>query len=292
MAEPASPALALDLFRASGSLGAEVRGLDLRAIGEAETAALEAALAEHLVLFFRDQHLSPEELRTFSGRFGELEIHPFIEKLDEEAYPEVCVLDTTDSKSPKADLLHTDVTFSANPPIGSVLQMIECPEAGGDTIFSSLQRAHDTLSTAMQEMIAPLTAIHRTPQGKGTSAEHPVVRVHPVTGRKSLYVNRQFTYQIVQLSRPESQALLGFLLRWIEQPHFSCRWHWTPGSIAMWDNRTTLHSAIHDGEERRLMHRCTILGDHPQAAAEARWPRHEPDFSAASGFFGIGGYEF
>ena len=144
----------------------------------------------------------------------------------------------------------------------------------------------------MQDFLSGLTCTHETTQGD-IRAEHPVVRVHPETGRRSLYVNKQFSRRIPQLSRPESQALLAHLFKWQEQVKFSCRWHWSNGDVALWDERVTLHAVVDDTPARRLMHRVTVLGDDPQPPEGSRsWPKHETDKRASSGFYGIGGYEF
>lgn len=274
---------ALDIRPVGGALGAEIHGVDLNDLTPAEQAAIHAAFAEHQVIFFRDQELTPDGHVAFASSFGELEVISGLPKLDDD-HPEIVVLD--DAATPAADVWHTDVTYSPSPPITSILHMIECPPVGGDTMWISLARAYETLSTPMQETLEGLTAVHRNSYGKG-SAEHPVVRVHPVTGRKSLYVNRIFTSHIPQLSRPESDALLPFLYRWCEQPSFAVRFRWQPGSVAMWDNRCTLHAVVNDWSDRRIVQRITVLGDDPSGAAAPRWEHHEPDTHGASAFYGI-----
>lgn len=280
----------LDIQPIAGRLGAEVRGLSPDTIDEAAGEQLRAALEKHLVLFL--PRLSPtlEALRDIGALFGPLEVHPYIKKVDE-SVPEVHELDTT--STPKADLWHTDVTFSDTPPIAALLHMVECPDAGGDTAWINCYDVFDSLSLPMQDFLSGLTCIHDDAgQGK-LEAEHPIVRVHPETGRKSLYVNKQFSRRIPQLSRPESQALLAYLYRWQEQVKFSCRWRWSPGDVALWDERVTLHSIIDDTQERRLLHRVTALGDDPKPPAGAKtWPHHPQGRSASSDFYGIGRYEF
>jgi len=273
----------LDVRRVSGALGAEVRGLDLRAVDEARFSGLKDLLIEHLVLFFPDQNLSPDEHRAFALRFGLPEIHPFIPKLDE-AHPEIVVLSAEDGYI--ADVWHTDVTFDASPPICSVLQSLKMPSAGGDTMWANQYLAYERLSEPMKAFVAGLTAIH-TAANYGhpeRAAEHPVVRRHPVTGRPSLFVNEQFTRRIPQLSRDESEALLRLLYAHCTQQQFTCRYAWETGTIAIWDNRCTQHYAVNDYEGERVISRATILGDLPEPAFDTRrWPPYQaPRKSAAS----------
>lgn len=273
----------LDLHPVGGALGVEVRNLDLNDLGEGEVDAILDAFHEHMVLFFPGQELTPEGHRRFGAIFGELQVVEGLDKLDEERYPEIVLVDSR--RTPTADVWHTDVTYSPTPPVGSILHMIECPPVGGDTQFINLALAYDTLSEPMKDMLDGLTAIHANTYGEG-HAEHPVVRVHPKTGRKSLYVNRIFTSHIRQLSRPESDHLLPFLYRWCEQSRFQVRWRWSPGDVAMWDNRTTLHNVVNDFDETRVLQRITVLGDKPVGLGEPRWDKHEPERLGASNFYG------
>ncbi len=274
----------------AGALGAAVRGLDLGRLEERAAEALRQALDEHLVLFLPGLHPTVAQLRDIGALFGELEVHPYIAKVDDST-PEVCVLDT--SATPKADIWHTDVTYSEHPPIAALLHMVQCPSAGGDTMWINCYEVHDSLSAPMQSFLAGLTCIHDDGRQGSLVAEHPVVRVHPGTGRRSLYVNKQHGRRIPQLSRPESQALLTFLYRWQEQVKFSCRWRWSPGDVALWDERVTLHSVVDDTDGTRILHRVTVLGDDPQAPdAVPQWPRQRGDKTAASGFYGVAGFEF
>ena len=280
----------LEIRPIGGRLGAEVHGLEAQTFDDATAEALKQALVEYLVLFLPGLAPTLAGLRDIGALFGPLEIHPYLGKADE-GVPEVCELDSA-SGGVAADLWHTDVTFSESPPVAALLHMVEGPSYGGDTMWISAQAVYDSLSLPMQDFLTGLTCIHESRQGP-LKAEHPVVRVHPDTGRKSLYVNKQFSSRIPQLSRPESQVLLQYLFRWQEQVKFSCRWHWSGGDVALWDERVTLHSVVDDTKERRLLHRVTVLGDDPQAPEGAqRWPRHQADTSASSGFYGIGGYEF
>ena len=274
----------------AGSLGAEVIGLDYGAVS-AVADELRKALNEHLVLFMPGLNPTAEGLRDIAATFGPLEVHPYLDKVDPEI-PEVIVLDT--SSTPKADVWHTDFTCSDHPPVAALLHMVESPPWGGDTMWINCYEVYDSLSAAMQEFVEGLTCLHEdTRTGGAPAAEHPVVRVHPDTGRKSLYVNKQFSRRIPQLSRPESQNLLSFLFRWEEQVKFSCRWRWNVGDVVLWDERVTLHSVVDDTSERRLLRRSTVLGDDPCSPDETKiLPRHRTPKTASSGFYGIGGYEF
>lgn len=281
----------LELRPIAGVLGAEVHGLEVASIDDLVATALRDALRDHLVLFLPGLDPSLTGLRDLGALFGPLENHPYITKVDE-SVPEVCELDT--SATPKADLWHTDVTFSPDPPMAALLHMVECPEWGGDTMWINCHCVYDSLSAPMQHLLEGLTCFHDDGgQGKDIRAEHPVVRIHPDTGRRSLFVNKQFSRRIPQLSRPESQALLNHLFRWQEQVKFSCRWRWQPGDVALWDERVTLHAMVDDTQERRLLRRVTVLGDRPRGPEGAMvWPTHRADKGASSGYYGIGGYEF
>ncbi|MCB0994276.1 MAG: TauD/TfdA family dioxygenase [Acidimicrobiales bacterium] len=270
----------------AGALGAEVRGLRLGAeLTDTGFEAMRALLGEHLVLFFPDQHLSADEHRDLGRRFGEVEIHPFIPKLDDD-HPEIVVLHSESGYV--ADVWHTDVTFSASPPVCSILQATLCPSRGGDTLWSNQQAAYAALAAPMQEMLNGLTAVHTAAVygHSETQAEHPVVRKHPETGVPALFVNRQFTKRIVQLSREESDALLDFLYDFSEQPRFCVRYRWSAGSVGIWDNRCTQHHAVNDYGEPRTIQRVTVLGDLPEPAFDTtRWGpfAYERTSAAASG---------
>lgn len=271
----------VDVCPISGALGAEIRGVDLENLTEETFDQLHALLLEHLVLFFPDAAgLTPQAHKAFGRRLGELEVHPFLPKLDD--HDEIVVLDS--DQGAKADVWHTDVTFSASPPIASILQIIQCPPRGGDTMWSNQYLAYEALSAPIRELLDGLTARHvfAVPGGSYRSeAEHPVVRTHPETGRRSLYVNRMFTTRIPQLRRDESDQLLGLLFATSERPEHVCRFHWTPGAIAWWDNRATQHCAVNDYTARRIGQRVTILGDKPQGN-EPRWSPHADTESIAA----------
>ena len=257
----------------SGALGAEIFGMDLTDIGDADFERIRELLLRYLVIFFPDQsHLTPEAHIALGKRFGEVEVHPFLPKV--EGYPELALIES--DKGGKADEWHIDVTFSPNPPVASILHLVTCPESGGDTMWSNQYLAYETLSEPYREMLDGLTAVHvlKAPEVGEMKAEHPVVRIHPETGRRSLYVTRMWSSHIPQLSRHESDTVLQFLFEHSEQPIFNCRYRWQPGAVAMWDNRATQHLAINDYSAYRKGQRVTILGDHPTGDAP-RWKEYE-----------------
>ncbi len=269
----------------AGALGAEVEGIDLsRTLDERTVGELRAAFNENHVLFFRDQALSASEQIAFGRNFGELGTHPYVEANPD--HPEV--LDIVTEPTDRINFgggWHSDVTFLQEPDLGSILYAIDVPAVGGDTLFANQHAAYEALSDTMKELIDPLVGVHSASEqygGNGYSqrstamttrdeagasashTEHPVVRTHPETGRKALYVNRAFTLGIKGMHRAESRALLEFLFAHATKERFTCRFRWQPGSVAMWDNRSVQHYALHDykGEWRR-MRRITIRGDRP-----------------------------
>jgi taurine dioxygenase len=265
----------------AGTLGAEIHNVNLRNLNDAEFAEIRAALLEHQVIFFRDQELTRDQHKAFGRRFGALHVHPFLQPLKEEGHPEFLILES-DAKHPfVAEAWHSDVTFQETPPLGSVLRCVAVPEFGGDTMWASMYAAYDALSDTMQRLLGDLVAIHDTSRtfsresyridhigGKRAeqvvSAEHPVIRTHPETGRKALFVNSTFTHSIKGMKSAESTALLDFLYRHIESPDFSCRFRWRTNSMAMWDNRCTQHRVLADNlAAYRRMERITIMGDKP-----------------------------
>lgn len=268
----------LQIHPIAGALGAEIRGVHLGSLDDRAFSAVHQALLEHLVLFFPDQHLTPDEHRAFATRFGEAEIHPYIPKLDDE-HPEIVVLDA--DRGARADVWHTDVTWSESPPIYSVLKAVTCPSRGGDTMFTNQYLVYESLSAPMRDLLDGLRAVHTAARfgHPEVQAVHPAVRIHPLTGRRSLYVNRTFTSHFVELSSGESKALLEYLCTFSEQPHFTCRYRWTPGAIGIWDNRVTQHYAINDYDEPRRIERVTIIGDRP-SGNPPRWQPHEECRSA------------
>ena len=265
----------------AGALGAEVGGVHLGELGDGALDEVRAAFIEHQVLFFRDQEITRDQHKAFGRRFGTLHIHPYLQPLKDEGHPEFVVLQSDDQRPYLAEAWHSDVTFMDEPPLGSVLKCVVAPEFGGDTMWASMYAAYEALSDKMQRMLSDLVAIHNTattfsrtgyrtdhlggtPQPKVLSAEHPVIRTHPESGRKGLFVNTTFTASIKGMKPRESLALLGFLYRHIETPDFTCRFRWRPNSVAMWDNRCTQHRVVADNRTaNRRMERVTINGDKP-----------------------------
>jgi len=270
----------------TGSFGTEIFGVDLsEPLGDDVLAEVNQALLEYHVIFFRDQDITPRQHVEFGQRFGELHIHPFIPPHKDQ--PEIIVLGgKTPGPGPYArnsTVWHTDLTYSQEPPMGSILHGIEIPAAGGDTMFADLTAAYEGLSDRMKNFFSGMVAVHsmsatktreelNSPQQikevqrsleKVPPAEHPVVRTHPETGRKCLFVNRHFTSYLKDVSERESEALLNLLHDHIAQPEYQCRFRWEKNSIAFWDNRCTQHYAVADYNEIRRMHRVTVCGPRP-----------------------------
>jgi taurine dioxygenase len=261
----------------AGALGAEVDGIALAQLSDAAFAEVCAAFLEYQVLLFRDQNITRDQQKAFARRFGELHVHPFEQPLKSEGHPEIIVFKSDEHYPFVAQAWHTDATFLTEPPLASILRCVVAPEFGGDTMWASMYTAHDALSDKMQRMLSDLVAIHDTGRAftvaayrkeeisgenalKMVSAEHPVVRTHPETGRKALYVNSHFTSSIKGMKAGESAALLRFLFAHIETPDFSCRFRWHPNSVAMWDNRCTQHRALGDNlKARRHLERVAVL---------------------------------
>jgi taurine dioxygenase len=256
--------------RLAGALGAEVRGLRLDALDDAGFAAVQALLLEHLVLFFPDQHLSIDDHVAFGRRFGPLEAHPNL-KNPYTQHPELFELAATHGGV--ADEWHTDLTFRPDPAVLSVLQIRKVPAVGGDTQWASLYAAYEELSAPMQALCEGLTALHDAlPHNHPEQmAVHPVVRVHPLTGRRALYVNEHFTRRLVELNATESDTLLRYLTRWVANPRFTVRYRWQEGTIAIWDNRCTQHFVLNDFEGERIIQRVTVMGDRPEGAVAPKW---------------------
>ncbi len=268
----------------AGALGAEISGIDLsddlsdEAIGE-----IRQALLEHLVIFFRDQDITPEQHLAFARRFGEIIQYPLVKGLED--YPDIIPIVKLEHETVNfGGLWHTDTAYLDVPPLGSILLARELPPAGGDTLFANMYLAYETLSDGMKELLAPLRGVNvsNTPKVTETrqeriktgakaapdtilTATHPVVRTHPETGKKALYVNLAHTIRFEGMTEAESQPILEFLFEHQIRPEFTCRFSWAPGSIAFWDNRPTQHNPINDYQGyKRVMHRITLAGDKPR----------------------------
>jgi taurine dioxygenase len=255
----------------AGSLGAEIRGVNLARATPADVEAIKALLLEHLVLFFPQQTISVDEHVAFGRHFGDLEGHPNLKNPFTE-HDELFELAAT--QGGVADEWHTDITFRPDPALMSILHLVKCPPVGGDTMWASLYAAYDELSPPLQELCDGLTALHDAlPHNHPEQMTvHPVVRVHPETGRKALYVNEHFTRRIVEMNATESDMLLAYLTRWVSNPRFTVRYRWSEGTIAIWDNRCTQHFVLNDFDGERVIQRVTIMGDKPEGAP----PRWEP----------------
>lgn len=275
-------ALGFDLLHLSPSIGTEVHGIKLADdLGEEIIQSLSDLLVERKVIFFRDQQITMQQHIEFARRFGEVEIHPFTTNND--VHPEVLHLDNDKDNPPRINKWHSDVTWREEPSLGSILRAVEVPDVGGDTLFANMEDAYNSLSAATKQRIDGLYAIHDNEvflegmRARGASDDeveaqrdkyppvrHPVVRTHPVSQRKSIYVNRIFTRRIEGLSEAESKALLEelYLTAWI--PDHQCRFRWRKDSFTFWDNRSAQHYAAADyWPEVRKMERVTVVGDRP-----------------------------
>lgn len=266
----------------TGTIGAEIGNIDLReTMSDAVMQEVHRALLEWRVIFFRDQDISTEDHLRFARWFGDLEVHPFAE--EKPGYPEVLTITHDESSPGKENIWHSDVTWRSQPSLGSVLRALQTPAYGGDTLFCDMAAAYNGLSDSIKNELEGLTARHDFNgfrQGliaKGASADevakfdatypnpnHPVVRTHPETGEKSLYVNRAFTKEINGLDATASEAMLEHLYAQARVPEYQCRFHWQQHSIAFWDNRACQHYAASDyWPQRRVVERVTICGDLP-----------------------------
>lgn len=256
--------------RLAGALGAEVRGFRIADVTQADIQAVKSLLLDHMVLFFPGQHPEVDSHVAFGRHFGQLEGHPHL-KNPFTQHPELFELAA--SSGGVADEWHTDITFQEEPALMSILHMVKCPEVGGDTMWASLCAAYDELSPPLKELCDGLTALHDAlPHNHPERmAVHPVVRVHPETGRKALYVNEHFTRRIVEMNATESEAFLTYLTRWVQNPRFTVRYTWQEGTVAMWDNRCTQHFVLNDFEGERVIQRVTVMGDKPIGAQNPRW---------------------
>ncbi len=270
--------MAIAIRTLTPGIGAEISGVDLAGpMTNQEFDAVHRALLDHCVIFFRDQTMTIDQHKAFGARFGKLHVHPNAAKRYAE-HPEILTIEAGPTSMRVAgEVWHSDVSCDAEPPMGSILHIQEVPEnGGGDTMFANQYAAYDALSPAMQAFLETCTAMHESRKSanhqyrepaadqKFPEAEHPVVRTHPDTGRKALFVNRGFTTRIVQLSPKESDAVLNMLFDHAEQPRFVCRFKWQSNSVAFWDNRAVQHQAMWDYfPQRRFGHRVTVCGDKP-----------------------------
>ncbi|QCP61121.1 taurine dioxygenase [Pantoea sp. SO10] len=272
-------------FTALGpNIGAQVSDVDLsRPLSDAQFEQLYHGLLRHQVLFLRNQVITPEQQRALAIRFGDLHIHPVYPHA--EGVEEIIVLDTHQDNPPDNDNWHTDVTFIQTPPAIAILASKLLPESGGDTLWSTGIAAYEALSEPFKTLLNGLQAEHdfkksfqeykyrKTEEehqrwqqavAKNPPVQHPVIRTHPVSGRKALFVNEGFTTRLLGLSEKESDTLLNFLFWHSAKPEFQVRWRWQENDVAIWDNRVTQHYANADYyPARRVMHRATVLGDKP-----------------------------
>jgi taurine dioxygenase len=268
----------------AGGIGAEISGVDLgKELDEATVADIRRAWLDHCVVFFRNQDLPPGRFLSFAKRFGKVVEYPFIKGLEE--FPEIIpVIKLEHEKTNFGGIWHSDTSYLEAPPMGTMLVAREVPPAGGDTLFASGYLAYETLSEGMKGLLDGLVAINTSAKAdvsrtredrikeslredakKEYVGEHPVVRTHPETGRKALYLNVGHTLRFKDMTVEESQPILEFLFQHQVRPEFTCRFSWRPGSLAFWDNRCALHNPVNDYHGyRRVMHRITLAGDRPR----------------------------
>ena len=274
----------LEIEKIAGALGAEIRGVDLAgSLSVDRVAEMRRALLDHLVVFFRDQHLTVAQFLAFARTLGKPIEYPLIKGLPE--YPDV--IEVTKLEHEKANfggIWHTDTAYLEHPPMGSMLLAREVPPAGGDTLFANQYLAYESLSTGLRHMLDGMVAVNSSAKADATRtredrvnkdgredarkeylAEHPAVRTHPETGRKALYVNIAHTVRFKDMTAEESAPLLDYLFRHQTRPEFTCRFQWRVGSLAFWDNRCTQHNPVNDYHGyRRVMHRITLAGEKPR----------------------------
>lgn len=249
------------------AIGAEITGVDLRYVDDAAVAAIRKVWLEHSVVFFRDQSLTPKEQLALAEQFGEV-VPPPVDSGVQQPEPGVLVLDQVSPVGAGTDRWHADSTFLSNPPMGAILYAVELPSVGGDTLFASMYAAYDSLSQPLRTMLDGLTAVHSSRtvdeiMGVERVAQwttHPVVRIHPETGRKTLFVNVNWTTRVCELGLDESDHVLALLFDHVKSPTIQCRFRWTRGAVAFWDNRAVQHFASPDYNDRRLMHRVLLAG--------------------------------
>ena len=274
----------LEVKKIAGALGAEILGLDLSQEPSASLAPeVRAALLEHLVVFFRDQNLTLAQFLAFGRALGRPVQYPLIKGLPD--YPDVIEVVKLEHETANfGGIWHTDTAYLKQPPMGSMLLAREVPPVGGDTLFANQYLAYETLSCGLRKLLAGMVAVNSSAKADATRtredrvrvdgrddakgeylAEHPVVRIHPETGRKALYVSVAHTVRFKDMTEAESAPLLNFLFQHQTRPEFTCRFNWRVGSLAFWDNRCVLHNPINDYHgHRRAMHRITLAGDEPR----------------------------
>lgn len=266
-----------DLKPLSPTIGAELHGIDLReTLSDAAIAAVRQALLDWKVIFFRDQDITRAQHIAFARRFGDLEIHPATPKNQPD--PEVLRIEHGPNSKGSENMWHSDVTWRETPSLGSILRSIEIPPVGGDTLFANMEAAYEGLSREMKRMVCGMTAKHDIARvfakrlgkeaddlrAKYPVQDHPVIRTHPETGKRAIYVNGGFTESINGLTRKESDWLLEHLYTQASNPEYQCRFRWTPNALAFWDNRSSQHFAASDYfPQRRAMERVTVKGDRP-----------------------------
>jgi len=273
----------LEIRPIAGALGAEIHGIDLAGELEAElVTAIRRALLDHLVIFFRDQNLTPAQFLAFARAFGTPIEYPFVRGLPD--FPEIIEVKKLEHETVNfGGIWHSDTTYLETPPMGSMLLAREVPPVGGDTLFANMYQAYATLSPGLRALLAPLRAVNGSAKAdvtrtredrvasnpgearKSYEAVHPVARTHPETGRQALYVNVAHTLRFEGMTEAESAPLLDFLFAHQVKPEFTCRFRWEAGSIAFWDNRCAQHNPVNDYHgHRRVMHRITLAGDKPR----------------------------
>ena len=283
LAQPTQDIGSFEIRQITPAIGAELVGVSTASqLSDDVIAEIRQALLDHKVIFLRDQHLSQEELLAFAKRFGDLEIHPATPK--DQPNPEILRIEHGPKSKGQENMWHSDVTWRAEPSLGSVLNAIEIPPVGGDTLFANMHLAYENLPGDIRDQITGMEAVHdiarvfarrlnKKPEelhDRYPPETHPVVRTHPETGLRTLYVNAAFTSHIVGMEADESAALLKRLYATAANPEIQCRFRWTKGAIAFWDNRACQHFAASDYfPARRIMQRATIKGDRPYFDANA-----------------------
>ncbi len=276
----------------AGSLGAEIGGVNLQSLIPDEIAEIKTAFLEHQAIFFRDQPLDNNQLKNFTRHFGDFGVEPYVETMSE--HPEIIgvIKEADETKTINfGGQWHSDWSFQENPPMATILHGRDIPPYGGDTVFANMYLAYETLPDAMKQIIDPLIAVHsaRRPYGTGKSIlgskkrksmtiinseeahaeiEHPLVRIHPETGKKCLFVNEVYTIRIKGMSEAQSKGILDPLFKHATREEFTCRFRWRNNSLAMWDNRCAQHLALNDYDGyRRALYRTTVAGDRPYGEA-------------------------